>query len=640
MPYRPSSRRFIAVLPLLLAPMLASAQATPAPVAVRGPQDRAEIEAFMDGLMTSYLREKKIAGATVAVVRDTTVLFAKGYGYADVAKRQPVDADKTLFRIGSISKTFTWTAVMQLVEQGKLDLDKDVNEYLDFKIPPAFDKPITLRDILSHTPGLEEDGRDLFTFDSAAIKPMKEWLPAHMPGRVRAPGTFSSYSNWATAVAGYIVERVSGLSFDEYMEQRLLQPLGMVNASSRQPLPASLKPQMSAGYSWKDGRYAQEKFEIVTGAAPAGSFSVSARDMGSWMIAHLNHGAYRGQRILAESTSVRMQSRLQGHDPRIPGFAYGFYEQAAAGPRAIGHGGDTQFFHSDMILLPTEKVGFFVSFNTSTGGAVSFKPFADDVFAHYYPEPLPVIAPKAGDAAALKRFAGEYVLNRMSYTTFQKALALSGAIKVAATDSGALLASTPFGPLRLVQVDSLLFRDEVSHDLVAFRQDASGRITHGFLSMAPMMVMEKLDGASAPGFHLMVLGLGIVTLLGVIGAAAVRYFGRRSSGASDPDALITRGRQLMVVVAILIVAFLASIAGMASDPIKYILGNQIGSLRASLTLPVLALVFTLAAAAVAALQWMRNAGTLAWRVRHTLAVVVCLVFFWSLNTWNLLGWKF
>jgi Beta-lactamase len=457
---------------------------------------------------------------------------------------------------------------------------------------------------------------------------------------VRAPGTFSSYSNWATAVAGYIVERVSGLSFDEYIEQRQFQPLGMVNASSRQPLPAAMLPQMSEGYSWKDGRYVPEKFEIVTGAAPAGSFSVSARDMGTWMIAHLNYGVYRGQRILAESTSVRMQTRIQGHDPRIPGFAHGFYEQSTVGPRAIGHGGDTQYFHSDMILLPGEKVGFFVSFNTNTGGAVSFKPFADDVFSHYYPEPLPVVTPKVADAAALQRFAGEYVLNRMSYTTFQKAVALSGAIKVAATDSGALVATTPFGPLRLVQVDSLLFRDEASHDLVAFREDDRGRITHGFLSMAPMMAMEKLDGARAPGFHLMILGLGIVTLLGIIGAALVRYFGRRSSGRPAPDPLITRGRQLMLLVAVLIVAFLASVAGMASDPIKYILGNQIGGLRASLTLPMLALLVTLGAAVVAVLQWTRGAGALAWRVRHSLAVVVSLAFFWSLNSWNLLGWKF
>jgi hypothetical protein len=228
----------------------------------------------------------------------------------------------------------------------------------------------------------------------------------------------------------------------------------------------------------------------------------------------------------------------------------------------------------------------------------------------------------------------------MSYTTFQKALALAGTIKVAATDSGALVATTPFGPMRLLRVDSLLFRDEVSHDLVAFKQDDQGRITHAFLSMAPMMAAEHLTGASAPGFHLVILGLGIVVLIGVIGAAIVRYFGSRSNARPPADALVTRGRRLMLVVAVLVVGFLASVAGLASDPVKHILGNEIGSLRASLTLPVLALLLTLGAAGVAVMQWLRGAGSLAHRVRHTLAVVVSLAFFWSLNTWNLLGWKF
>lgn len=633
-------RPFPLAAALLLA--LATVSTAQAPATLqppRGPSDPAEVAAFIDGLMTSYLREKKVAGATVAVVRDTTVLFARGYGYANVDKREPVDAQRTLFRIGSISKTFTWTAVMQLVEQGKLDLNADVNTYIDFKIPATYPEPITLRHILTHTPGFEEDGRDLFTEDPAHIAQMKDWLPAHMPARVRAPGTYSSYSNWATALAGYIVERVSGLSFDEYMERHLFQPLGMVNASSRQPLPAALLPQMSESYGWERGRYAPHKWEIVTGAAPAGSFSVSATDMGTWMIAHLNRGAYRGQRILAESTAVLMQTRIQGHDPRIPGFAHGFYEQTSRSVRAIGHGGDTQWFHSSMMLLPGEKVGFFVSFNTSTGGAVSFKPFNDDVLEHYYPEPLPVLTARNDDNASLQRFAGEYVFNRQSYTTFQKAMSLAGAIKVS-VDSGALVAATPFGPLRLVQVDSLLFRDVTSHDLLAFRQDDNGQITHGFLGMTPMMTLEKMSGLGAPTLHQFILLLGLVTLTGTIIAAVVRFFGRRSSGRAPADALTTRGRRLMLLVAVLIVAFVASVAGLAADPVKHILGNDIGGLRASLSLPVLALIATLGAAVVAALQWMRGAGSTATRVRHTLAVVVCLAFFWSLNTWNLLGWKF
>src|SRR6185369_14127149 len=127
----------------------------------------ADVEAFLDGLVPLQIQRDDIAGATIAVVKDGKLLFTKGYGYADVEKKIPVSAQNTLFRPGSISKLFTWTAIMQLYEQGKLDLDRNVNDYLDFKIPDAFGKPITLKNIMTHTPGFEEQVKDLFRTDTA-----------------------------------------------------------------------------------------------------------------------------------------------------------------------------------------------------------------------------------------------------------------------------------------------------------------------------------------------------------------------------------------------------------------------------------------------------------------------------------------
>ena len=630
----------------LLLSLLAPAARAQVPVTTgaatpRGPTNPAEVEAFIDGLVTAYRRDKHIAGVMVAVVRDTALLFTKGYGYADVDKRTPVDPATTLFRNGSITKTFTWTAVMQLVEQGKLDLDADVNTYLDFRIPPTYPQAITLRHILTHTPGFEEDSRELFTEDSARIRPMGEWLPAHMPERVRPPGTYSSYSNWATATAGYIVERVSGMPYDDYIDRNILQPLGMTNATTRQPLPAALGPQMSTGYKWSNGRFEPQKFEMITGAWPAGSMSVSATDMAKWMLVHLNRGTYRGQRILAESTAMLMRTRLQGHDPRIPGFAYGFYEQTTSGPRAIGHGGDTQWFHSDMMLLLDDRVGVYISTNTDTGGEVSFKPFTDDFLAHYYPTPLPPIAPAGDNREANQRFAGEYLMNRMSYTTFQKAFNLGGGVKVSVADSGALLVASPLGAMRLVQVDSLLFRDVVSHDLVAFTADGDGKITHGYLSLLPMATLEKTSALGAPSLHQIVLGLGVVMFVGILIAAFLRLFsGKAAAPGVGDDSLVRRGRWLMIVAALCMVAFVIAIALVASDLEGLLLSGELGALKAALTLPVIAGIAALAAAIVCVVQWLRGAGTRGSRLRYTLAVAMTFVVLWSLNTWNLLGWRF
>ena len=620
-----------------LALLHGAADTTAAPV--RGPRDKAEVEAFLDGLMAAYMRDKHIAGITVSLVKDGRLLLAKGYGYADVEKRKPVDPDKTLFRIGSISKLFTWTSVMQLNEQGKLDLTKDINDYLDFKIPATYPQPITLKDVLTHTPGLEEDGRDLFTEDPAHISPMSKWLPAHMPARVRPPGTFSSYSNWATATAGYIVERVGGeKTWDEYIEKHIIDPLGMTHTTVRQPLPAKFADDMSVGYQWKDGQFVAKKFEIVTGAAPAGSIGASATDMARFMIAHLNNGAYGDVRILGEKQMELMHSRIQGHDPRIPGFAHGFYEQSSHGLRIFGHGGDTQWFHSDLALIPSDNVGVFISTNTDQGSAISFQAFLIAFLDHYYPEQVAVIKPTEGAKLGARRYAGEYLFNRMSFTTYQKALGLAGAIPVKANDDGSLLVQTPFGGMRLVSVDSLLFRDVNSGSLVAFRADERGNITHGFLDAAPMMVLDKVSASQSPSLHRNILILGLVTFFGLLLTAAIRFFIRNTPGRPTVPGPIAAGRRALVGAGLMLLVFIGALAFLVSNPAA-LFGDTPTSLKIALVFPVLALGLSLIAAWIGIGQWRTSAGSIWMRLRHSGAIVIALTFFWTLYTWNLLGWR-
>src|SRR5215467_8523970 len=240
----------------------ASAVPEPSPTSPSGVHEMtaADVESFLDGLVPLQLKQSDIAGATISVVKDGKVLFAKGYGYADVQKKQTVSPEETLFRPGSISKLFTWTAVMQLFEQGKLDLDRDVNEYLDFKIPDAFGKPITLKNIMTHTPGFEEQIKDLFTTTPGSPN-LGEYLKTHIPARIYPPGTVPAYSNYATALAGYIVQRVSGHPFEDYVAENIFKPLNMKHSTFRQPLPSELASFMSSGY--RRGSDPKEPFEIV-----------------------------------------------------------------------------------------------------------------------------------------------------------------------------------------------------------------------------------------------------------------------------------------------------------------------------------------------------------------------------------------
>jgi CubicO group peptidase (beta-lactamase class C family) len=259
----------------------ASAQ-TPA----SGLSDPAELSAFVDGVMATSMKSNHVPGAVVVVVKDGKVFFAKGYGYADLDNKTPVDPASTLFRPGSVSKLFTWTAVLQLVEAGKLDLDADVNTYLDFEIPATYAQPITLRIIMTHMTGFEDKGDGLFKLNAEEVSSLETYLKSNLPTRVFPPGQYAAYSNYATALSGYIVERVSGIPFEQYISKNILQPLQMQHSTFEQPLPTALAGQMSKGYNYLNGEYIEGSFEFVVGA-PAGALSATGLDMANFMIAHL-----------------------------------------------------------------------------------------------------------------------------------------------------------------------------------------------------------------------------------------------------------------------------------------------------------------------------------------------------------------
>ena len=388
---------FLAVIVLLLAvpvdgfaqaspasPSNSAAPAPPPPAAARPELSAADVGAFLAGLVPAQLHRENIAGAVVIVVKDGQVLFASGYGYSDMAKRTPVTPD-TVFRPASVSKLFTWTGIMQLVEQGKLDLDRDVNAYIDFTIPPAFGKPITLRNLMTHTPGFEETLQQLFPQDLRDIPPLGAYLKEHLPNRIYPPGTTPAYSNYGATLAGYILQRASGEPFDAYMEAHILRPLGMDHSTFRQPVPASIQARLSRGYMLASDP--PRPFEYV-GVGPAGSSSMSANDMARFMIAHLGDGQYQGVTILRPETARLMHSRQFASIPGMNAMALGFYEESRNGQRIIGHSGDTPCFHSDLHLLPDAGVGFFVSYNSLGKGEVNARAMLWHAFLdRYFPPP-------------------------------------------------------------------------------------------------------------------------------------------------------------------------------------------------------------------------------------------------------------
>jgi CubicO group peptidase (beta-lactamase class C family) len=405
--------------------------------------ERADLEPWLDGLMPYAIERGDVAGAVVAVVKNGEVIFAKGYGFADVEKHKPVDAERTMFRPGSISKLFTWTAVMQLVEQGKLDLDHDVNEYLDFKIPPRSDGPITLRNIMTHTPGFEEQIKSLIVSDPKQLVPLKAYAEEKTPVRIFKAGSTPAYSNYATALAGYIVERVSGQLFDDYLDAHLFKPLEMSHATFRQPLPAAFKADMSNGYAL--GSQPPKPYEIVI-AAPAGSLAASGVDMAHFMIAHLEGGEYHGARILGAEALKKMHETPTDMIPPLNRMELGFYEQNYNGHRIISHGGDTVYMHSYLHLLLDDHVGLFVSVNSQgregAAGAIRGALF-DDFLNRYFPGTPDVRGVDAKTAAEhAKLMAGYYESSRRAETSFISITSFASPFKLSVSKDGLLTAAS------------------------------------------------------------------------------------------------------------------------------------------------------------------------------------------------------
>jgi CubicO group peptidase (beta-lactamase class C family) len=607
---------------------MAAAAASPA-------LDRSDVETFVDGIMEDQLRTANIAGAVVAIVQGEGVVLAKGYGYSDIERQRPVDAENTLFRPGSVSKLFTFTAVMQLVEQGKLDLDADVNRYLkSFKIPATFPQPVTLRDLLAHTAGFENINVQLFAPDAAHLVPLREALQKNMPRRVRPPGLYSSYSNYGAALSGLIVEEVSGQGFDDYVEEHIFKPLGMAHTTFREPLPADLATLMSKGYAFGGGAFVPLDFEYLHNAAPAGSASATALDMAKFMIAHLHNGQYGAVRILKEDTAREMHGRLFANDSRLPGMAYGFNEGSINGRRFLGHRGDTQWFHSDLHLILDQGVGIFVSYNTPLPGnqrEALLQAFMD----RYYPAaaaPAPV-AP-ADFARRASRYVGAYQNMSRGYTTFEKFDEFLGGSRrtISLTPQNTLFLDAGYASMQFAEIAPDRFRQINGQEEMVFRQEPGGRLVF-FLSSWPATTVEKLSRWTNPTLQRCLMSLAMLIFMAFI--ARLVHTGRET-GTYPPSQRWAR-RCIAAASVLNLIFFLTFVPLYVLDQGSTYLNGLSATLRLLLLIPVVTAAPAVCGAAIVFLAWLRGRWRLRLRIEYTLAAAAALQMIWFTLHYNIFG---
>ena len=590
--------------------------------------DPHELEVFIDKFFAEQMEKLHIPGAVFVLVKDGEIFFAKGYGYANMEKRIPVAPDKTLFRVGSVSKLFTATAVMQLYEQGKLKLDDDVNKYLTlFKLEDKYAKPVTITQLLTHTAGFDQKGIGMAARRESEVVPLGEYLAKNMPPRVMPPGEVISYSNHGMALAGYLVEVISGVPFAQYIEENILKPLGMHHSSFL--LPPHLAPDLAVGYEYSHGSYQSVSSDYLN-VAPAGSLVTTATDIARFMIAHLQNGHYGDVRILQEATAQEMHRQQFTHHPRLPGIAYGFFEWRQNNQRALWHNGGLRGFYSLLFLLPDHNVGFFLAVNNLQGADMQgelIKQFLD----RYYPAPKKSVSPQPlpNWEKRAERVVGSYRMTRYSRHEILKISALALEVHVTASKNGALTLQSLLGPSsQWVEVEPLLFQRVGGEDLIAFREDVKGRITHLFMGAT---AYEKLPDYDTTSFH-----GGLIESYATLSLSMCAFM-LEPPGHGNLDQL---ARQIACGAGVLDIAFLYGFYIQVALHSWDIVYGMPTSLSAWLKLPLLNTVLKLTLPFFVVLAWKEGYWTFEKRVYYSVFTLAALGFIPYMNYWNLLDFRF
>lgn len=628
----------------MIGAVLAALATTPALAADL--QDPAQLEAFVDGVVEPLMAANSSPSGTVAIVQDGELLLARGYGHEDIEGQVPVDPFQTLFRPGSTSKLFTWVAVMQLEEQGLLDLDANVNDYLeDFQIEDTFAEPITLWNILTHTPGFEDGALGyLIVDDPDKAVSLSEGMKRYQPARVNPPGEQTAYSNYATALAGLIVERVSGVPFNDYVRENIFEPLGMNNSSFVEPLPEDLAARMATSYGLEAGDFKEEPFEIIASFAPAGALSSTATDMVKFGQAILNGGELNGNRILRAETVDRMLSTQFTHDDRLLGMGLGFYAGDYNGYEVWGHGGDTQWFHSYLGIDRENNLTFFSSFGGSGGSAVRTL-FAPSLYNEFYPREEAPPEPPENFAERAGKYAGAYGFWRSNFSTIEKAFGLGGGVMVAPTENNTLVVMLGGKAKQYAEVEENLFR-QMSPNVpllstyiprqIAFQENEAGEITGFIIDGLPFMSLRKLPAYATSNFNFTLLGLSMVVFLFVLLRRFYQRKGIRHLSADNRSA-IKAAVWASAANWITLVSGAVVLTAVADD----IFSGIPLAMKIWLVMPIIASLAGLYLLYKMLVVWLKGllGGVLA-RLRYTVVALCGLFMCWFYWFWNILGWQY
>ena len=598
------------------------------------------MEAFFDGWLAVRMQEQHIPGAVVVVVRDGRTIFSKGYGFADIESQKPMQPQSTILRVGSISKLITATAVLQLVDSGMLDLQTDIREYIEPDILKSYPYPITLHQLLTHSAGIGDRFAGQGVRNPADILPLGDYLKTSLTQPVNKPGVMINYSNQGITLAGYAVEKTTGMSFADYVRDNIFQPLGM-DRTTFVPTAEDLS-DIARGYNWVFERQRIMPLRHWK-PYPASSLTATAQDMARFMLAHLNAGnrSYEPEkngRILSAGVAAKMHSRQFTMHPQMPGMAYGFREFIENNQRLLWHSGHMPGHRTALFLLPKHNLGLFFYCNSDIK---IYRPFLTAFLDRFFPGNFdPVPAPSAPvPLVELRRYAGVYRHNWYPRITFGKASVLMGIqgkeIEVAATGAGLLT----IGGHPYLAHEPPLFRSRDDGQLAAFLEDENGRTTH--LYMGGSEAYMKLSRHETISFNWLLYRVCLALfILGFISQVFLYLRARKKEGhihSAISARLAFRGSGLLCS---LYFIFIIGLYVVTAQGAYKMLEDLPPALMVLLALPIASAILIPVTAAAAIRAWVTGKLSLWEKAHHIEIISAALAFTWFLHHWNILGYRF
>jgi CubicO group peptidase (beta-lactamase class C family)/beta-lactamase regulating signal transducer with metallopeptidase domain len=439
----------------------------------------AALDSLLRPVIIDHMADRYIAGSAVAVVHDGEVVYRAGFGRREVFSEDPVDVDRTIWRIGSITKVLTGLAVLQLVDEGRVDLDRDVNEYFERPIVPEDrPQPVLVRHLLTHTAGFDQVGLGRQVDRPEAVRPLEDFLREYL-ARVRDPGVLSTYDTYGITLAGLLVEEVSGLPYEEYLRRRIFEPLEMHRSGIA--VPPALAGDVAVGYSFA-GHWEAERWEYMN-TDPASTVNASAPDMANLAIMLLNEGSFRGERVLHERSARAMLTTQFTNHPDQPGYSFTLWEDRGYGVPAFSHGGSMTGYATFLYLVPDHDLGIFVAYNQESG-SLADRVVGTVVDALFPGRPPPAPRRPVADGIDPARFEGTYANSAYHHADpdtgwRRQPFEIRGDGEGGLEFQGA--SARPVGPLSFQRDDGLL---------LTFLVDDAGAISHLVVNQT---VYEKLD---------------------------------------------------------------------------------------------------------------------------------------------------